>query len=69
MEKEITGFYITGHPLEEYREKIQYLTTIESLEKQKDGKYISVAGNYSQSKRVTTKKGDMMCFLRKLRTF
>lgn len=21
MEKEITGFYITGHPLEEYREK------------------------------------------------
>ncbi|WP_456083757.1 DNA polymerase III subunit alpha, partial [Megamonas funiformis] len=63
MEKEITGFYITGHPLEEYREKIQYLTTIESLEKQKDGKYISVAGIIRKAKRVTTKKGDMMCFL------
>ena len=63
MEKEITGFYITGHPLEEYREKIQYLTTIESLEKQKDGKYVSVAGIIRKAKRVTTKKGDMMCFL------
>ena len=50
MEKEITGFYITGHPLEEYREKIQYLTTIESLEKQKDGKYISVAGIIRKAK-------------------
>lgn len=63
MEKEITGFYITGHPLEEYREKIQHLTTVENLEKQKDGKYISVAGIIRKAKRVTTKKGDMMCFL------
>lgn len=63
MEKEITGFYITGHPLEEYKPKIHSLATIESLAKEKDGKYISIAGIIRKAKRVTTKKGDMMCFL------
>ena len=51
MEKEITGFYITGHPLEEYREKIQYLTTIESLEKQKRWKICICSRNYPQSQK------------------
>ena len=63
MEKEITGFYITGHPLEEYKNKIHALSTIESLVKEKDGKYISIAGIIRKAKRVTTKKGDMMCFI------
>lgn len=63
MEKEITGFYITGHPLEEYKDKIQHLSTIESLANQKDGKYVSLAGIIRKAKRITTKKGDMMCFI------
>lgn len=63
MEKEITGFYITGHPLEEYRNKIEHLYKIEQLPEQQEGKYVTFAGIVRKAKRVTTKKGDMMCFL------
>lgn len=63
MEKEITGFYITGHPLEEFNAKICNLATIEDINKMADNKFVSFAGIIRKAKRITTKKGDMMCFL------
>ena len=62
MEKEITGFYITGHPLEEYRNKIEHLYKIEQLPEAAGRKIRDpLAGIVRKAKRVTTKKGDMMC--------
>jgi len=65
LEKEITGFYITGHPLDQYREKIKNFSTIpEVLDGSvKDGQAVKIAGIISTAKRITTKKGDTMCFL------
>lgn len=64
-EKEMTGFYITGHPLDEYAQRISGLLPIAKL---KDGnikerKLVRVAGIILEVKRITTKKGDTMCFL------
>lgn len=64
-EKEITGFYITGHPLDAYKRKIKNFFGIgrilngELPEKAR----VRVAGIITQAKRSTTKKGDTMCFL------
>ena len=63
MEKEISGFYITGHPLEQYQDKIANLSTIEELSSTREGGFVSFAGIIHEAKRITTKKGDMMCFL------
>ena len=64
-EKEITGFYITGHPLDAYAEKIEGLTSIAKLKDgtAKDRKLTRIAGIIVEAKRITTKKGDTMCFL------
>ena len=63
MEKEITGFYITGHPLEEYDDKISNLPAIEQLGDIAEGKKVTVAGIIRECKRINTKKGDTMCFI------
>ncbi|MBP2650617.1 MAG: dnaE [Firmicutes bacterium] len=65
LEKEIIGFYVTGHPLDEYREKMRKFTPISTLlvGEVSDGKQVKVAGLVGSSKRITTKRGDMMCFL------
>ena len=64
-EKEHTGFYITGHPLDEYRDKIQNLTSIGQILAQspRDRQMVRVAGLIVDVKRLTTKKGEPMCFL------
>ncbi len=64
-EKEITGFYITGHPLDTYKRKIENFFGIgrilngELPEKAR----VRVAGIITKARRSTTKKGDTMCFL------
>jgi len=65
MEKEITGFYVTGHPLDAYRDKMNSCTPIGELTggSYADGKTVQVAGMISSAKRITTKNGDMMCFI------
>jgi len=65
MEKEITGFYVTGHPLDAYRDKMNSCTPIGELVggTYSDGKIVQVAGLVSTAKRITTKNGDMMCFI------
>lgn len=64
-EKEITGFYITGHPLDAYREKLKNFNGIDKLigGGAKDRQLARVAGMVATAKRVTTKKGETMCFI------
>ncbi|MEG6584606.1 DNA polymerase III subunit alpha [Dendrosporobacter sp. 1207_IL3150] len=65
LEKEITGFYITGHPLDKYRDQISSYIQIDQLGSGEiaDGKALKIAGLIITSKRIVTKKGDTMCFL------
>lgn len=64
MEKEMIGFYVTGHPLDPYRDRMASLTPIAALlEDGKDGQRIRTGGMVGAMKRMMTKKGDSMCFL------
>ncbi|NMA64239.1 MAG: DNA polymerase III subunit alpha [Syntrophomonadaceae bacterium] len=60
MEKEVLGFYVSGNPLEEYREMLPYIITheITDLDKLKDGTYIRLAGMINGLKRSRTRKGE-----------
>ena len=64
-EKENTGFYITGHPLDQYQDKIGHLPRLEKLQSNviRDKQTLKIAGLVSECKRITTKKGDTMCFV------
>ncbi len=64
-EKENTGFYITGHPLDEFRASLKNLPTIEFIQhgEVKDKQVVRIGGMVTEAKRITTRKGDTMCFL------
>ena len=65
MEKEMTGFYVTGHPLDKYRDLMKNYTPLGQLAEGEwgDGQPIRAAGLVASAKRITTKSGGMMCFL------
>ena len=65
LEKEITGFYVTGHPLDAYRDKMNSFTPLAELVNGEygDGKAVKVAGLIISAKRITTRNGGMMCFI------
>lgn len=80
MEKEMTGLYISGHPLDEYEEtlKLQTNTRIsdilveESLEDElidveaviKDGDRVVIGGLLTEVNKKVTRNNDMMAFVR-----
>jgi DNA polymerase-3 subunit alpha len=73
MEKEAAGVYMTGHPLDDYREVLGSLnctaaeitgqdeTGEESLEM--DGRFVDLGGILTEVKEKATKKGDYMAFV------
>jgi len=65
-EKELLGLYISGHPLDKFREKLENRTgTIEAVKKEaRPGTTVVVAGIVSEAKTILTKKGDKMAFLK-----
>ena len=65
MEKEMTGFYVTGHPLDKFRDKMVKLPQIAALSSGEfnDGQQVKVAGLVASAKRINTKTGNMMCFI------
>ncbi|MDT8900590.1 DNA polymerase III subunit alpha [Anaeroselena agilis] len=65
LEKEMTGFYVTGHPLDKYRETMKSYTAVSLLSSGEygDGQPVKAAGLVAGAKRITTKSGDMMCFV------
>ena len=61
-EKEALGFYITGHPLSDFRDEVEKFSTclIQDLPTQKDKSPVKVAGIVESIKIKRTKKGDKM---------
>jgi len=62
-EKELTGFYVSSHPLDRYQEELQGQLSVLSLnEITEDKKWVGVGGVVRDSKRITTQKGELMSF-------
>jgi len=64
-EKEILGFYITGHPLAEFQEVIHRFntTTIDELPLKKDRETVRLCAIITAVKEITTRSGERMAFL------
>jgi DNA polymerase-3 subunit alpha len=63
IEKETLGFYISGHPLYGFADKLKYVTNTDSasLSTKRDKDIISIAGVISSLSERTTKRKDIMC--------
>ncbi len=64
-EKECLGFYVTGHPLDNYREilKACRVSEISSVIAETKERSVSVGGVVSLLKEMTTKRGQLMAFV------
>jgi DNA polymerase-3 subunit alpha len=65
-EKELIGFYVTGHPLDDYAEALKKYTPLYSLFEEGnlyDGKVVKVAGIITSCAIRNTKMGDTMAIL------
>ena len=64
-EKELLGLYISGHPLDPYREIMQKRDMdIKKAKEMKDGEITTLACIIEEVKPIMTKKGDSMAFLK-----
>lgn len=74
MEKEMTGVYITGHPLDEYADTINALSTVNAEElaaaaepdhesRLTDGMTVTMAGMIVGKKNLVTKNSKVMAFI------
>ena len=71
MEKEVLGVYVSGHPLEDYAERIREISTVSTeffdaeaeLDPALDGKRVVLAGMIVSKRTMITKKNTMMAFL------
>jgi len=65
FEKESLGFFITGHPLDKYKDVIEQFSdvTSETLSDKPHGAAIRICGAIASTKPIRTKKGDQMAFL------
>lgn len=64
-EKEMLGFYISGHPLRKYEEEVKVFSTV-SLENLKyivEGKIVRVVGLINEIKEILDRKGKPMAFV------
>lgn len=62
MEKESIGFYVSGHPLDAYTEKLRPIINhkLSDLPELKDRTFLRIAGLVTQNQNRLTKKGDSM---------
>ncbi|MFZ2447540.1 MAG: DNA polymerase III subunit alpha [Syntrophobacteraceae bacterium] len=65
FEKESLGFYISGHPLDFYADRIASLCTADTqtVKEKREGAEVVLCGIFSIIKELTTKRGDRMGFL------
>jgi len=63
IEKETLGFYISGHPLYGFADKLKFVTNTDSasLSTKRDKDTITIAGVVSSLSERTTKRKDIMC--------
>ena len=64
-EKELTGFYITSHPLARYAEAMSQFSTAstDALSEVADAKEVRLCGIIAAVRQTMTKKGDRMAYL------
>ena len=64
-EKELTGFYITSHPLARYAEAMSRFSTAstDALSEVADAKEVKLCGIIAAVRQTMTKKGDRMAYL------
>ncbi len=64
-ERELTGFYITSHPLNRHSTAIQQFSTstTATLSEVREGKDVKLCGVVSSIKNHTTKRGDPMAYI------
>ncbi len=64
-EKELLGLYISGHPLDKFKEKLGKLDTdIQKIKKEpKEGKEVMLVGLVEEMREVITKKNEYMAFV------
>ena len=66
-EKELLGFYVTGHPLDGYREALKGFTPLYQMGEEngpvQDGEFVRVGGLVADCNIRLTKKGDNMAIL------
>lgn len=65
LEKETLGLYISGHPLAQYRNVLNNLTTVTAsdLSEAPEGSEAVLGGLITSIKKINTRKGDTMAFL------
>ena len=75
MEKETTGLYLSGHPMDAYRQAVRRIGAVplgavigdfaaeDGPSRFKDGQYITVAGVVAASKTRTTKNNSLMSYI------
>lgn len=64
MEKELLGMYVSGHPLDQYRQSLKSRISISLSEiaELEHGTPVVVGGRVIEQKRITTKTGKLMMF-------
>jgi len=65
FEKEMLGFYVTGHPLERLGDRFRLVVDCDSqgLQGRSDGATVNLAGIVSQIKKMSTKKKETMAYV------
>ncbi|MFZ2831806.1 MAG: DNA polymerase III subunit alpha, partial [Minisyncoccia bacterium] len=64
-ERELLGLYVSGHPLDEYRDKLEKIgSTVDGIKKLKDGAMAVAGGIVEDIRPILTKKGDKMAFVK-----
>ncbi len=64
-EKELLGLYVSGHPLDRYRDKFSDPSkSIKAAKEQSEGRQVVVGGLIEEIRPVMTKKGDQMAFIK-----
>ena len=63
-EKELLGLYISEHPLERYRKKLEKLTTsYRQISRNQSGRRIKIGGIINRIKKINTRNGQPMLFV------
>jgi len=64
-EKEVLGFYMTGHPLARYERELREFATasIGELAEMEDGEPVRIGGVVTHVKQMTDRKGERMAFV------
>jgi len=64
LEKELIGFYISGHPLDQYKKAFERSATVNSttIERCRSEKQYTAIGMVKSIREISTKKGKLMAF-------